>query len=60
MASTIQLRLDDELKKHIAETNLYAPMTGEEMFAKLKESRTQRKYRDADEVISDMRSKYGF
>ena len=30
-----------------------------EMLAKLKKSREQGKFRDADDVISDMRSKYG-
>lgn len=47
------------IKSHAAQTNPYAPMTEEEMIAKLKESREQGKYRDADEVISGMRSKYG-
>ena len=95
MASTIQVRVDDDLKaksdslfrdlgtdtttairmfltqavavngfpfdikRHTSETNPYVLMTEEEMFAKLKESREQGKYRDADDVISDMRSKYG-
>lgn len=40
-------------------TNPYAPMTGEEILTKLKESREQENYRDVDEVISDMRAKYG-
>ena len=43
---------DAQIQKHVA-------MTEDEMLAKLKESRDQGKYRDADEVISDMRSKYG-
>jgi DNA-damage-inducible protein J len=34
-------------------------MTEKEMLAKLKKSREQGKFRDADDVISDMRSKYG-
>lgn len=95
MASTIQVRVDDDLKiksdslfrdlgtdtttairmfltqavavngfpfdvkRHTTETNPYAPMTGEEMLARLKTSREQGQYRDVDEVISDMRSKYG-
>ena len=46
-------------KKHTAGANPCAPMTEEEMFAKLKKSRERGKYRDADEVISDMRAKYG-
>ena len=47
------------IKRHTAEANPYAPMTEEEMLAKLKVSREQGKHRDADDVISDMRSKYG-
>ena len=37
----------------------YAPMTEEEILAKLKKSREQGTFRDADDVISDMRTKYG-
>lgn len=48
-----------EIKRHTAESNPYAPMTGAEILAKLEKSRKQGKYRDADDVISDMRSKYG-
>ena len=48
-----------EIKKHTAEANPYAPMTEAELLEKLKKSREQGKYRDADDVISDMRSKYG-
>lgn len=94
MASTIQVRVEDELKtksdslfrelgtdtttairmfltqavavngfpfeiKKRPEMNPYIPMTEEEMLAKLKVSREQGKFRDADMVISDMRSKYG-
>ena len=94
MASTIQVRVEDELKnksdalfkdlgtdtttairmfltqavaangfpfeiKRQAETNPYAPMTEKEMLAKLKKSRKQVIFREADDVISDMRSKYG-
>ena len=94
MASTIQVRVEDELKsksdalfkdlgtdtttairifltqavaangfpfkiKRQAETNPYAPITEKEMLAKLKKSREQGMFRDADDVISDMRSKYG-
>ena len=36
-----------------------APMTEKEMLTKLKTSREQGTFRDADQVISDMRSKYG-
>lgn len=94
MASTIQIRVDDELKaksdelfkdlgtdtttairmfltqavatngfpfeiKRQTESNPYAPMTEKEMLTKLKKSREQGTFRDADQVISDMRSKYG-
>lgn len=94
MASTIQVRVEDELKmksdslfkelgtdtttairmfltqavavngfpfeiKRRIETNPYEPMSEKEMLIKLEKSRVQGKYRDADEVISDMRSKYG-
>ena len=47
-----------EIKRHI-ELNPYAPMTEKELLAKLESSREQEKFRDADDVISDMRSKYG-
>ena len=94
MASTIQVRVDDDLKKKSdnlfkelgtdtttairmfltqavahngfpfeikrqTESNPYAPMTEKEMLAKLEKSREQGRFRDADFVISDMRSKYG-
>ena len=94
MTSTIQIRVEDELKrksdalfkdldtdtttairifltqaiatngfpfeiKRQVVSNLYAPMTEKELLAKLKKSREQEKFRDADDVISDMRSKYG-
>ena len=39
--------------------NPYAPMTEKEMLAKLEKSREQGMCRDADHVISDMKSKYG-
>ncbi len=54
MGSTIQVRVENELK-----SKLYAPMTEEEMLARLKKSREQGIFRDADRVISNMRSKYG-
>ncbi len=94
MASTIQVRVDDELKnksdalfkdlgtdtttairmfltqaiatngfpfeiKRQTETNPYTPMTEKEMLVKLKKSREQGIFRNADDIISDMRSKYG-
>ena len=52
--STNQVRVENELK-----SKLYAPMTEEEMLARLKNSRVQGISRDADRVISNMRSKYG-
>lgn len=98
MASTIQVRIDDDLKKKsdslfkdlgtdtttairmflkqaVANNGFpfeikrnpteyipYTPLTEEELLAKLEGSRShaeQGKYRDADNVLSDMRSKYG-
>ena len=47
-----------EIKRH-AVSNPYAPMTEKELLTKLKKSGEQEKFRDADDVISDMRSKYG-
>ena len=47
-----------EIKRHI-ELNPYAPMTEKDLLAKLERSREQEKFRDADDVISDIRSKYG-
>ena len=96
MSSTIQVRVDDELKqksdmlfrelgtdttsavrifltqavayngfpfeiKRVPD-NPYTAMSEEEILRKLKQSRlhaSQGKYRDADEVVSDMRTKYG-
>lgn len=52
--STNQVRVENELK-----SKLYAPMTEEEMLARLKKSREQGIFKDADRVISNMRSKYG-
>ncbi len=49
-----------EIKKVKSET--YRPLSEEELLEKLKVSReqvAQGLYRDADDVISDMRSKYG-
>ena len=94
MASTIQMRVEDELKsksdalfkdlgtdtttairifltqavaingfpfeiKRQIESNPYLPLNEKELLEKLKRSREQKKFRDADDVISDMRSKYG-
>lgn len=52
--STNQVRVENELK-----SKLYAPMTEEEMFARLKKSRKQGIFKETDRVISNMRSKYG-
>lgn len=54
MDGTIRVRVEKELK-----SKLYAPMTEEEVLAKLKKSREQGNFKDADRVISNMRSKYG-
>lgn len=94
MASTIQVRVEDELKaksdslfrdlgtdttsairmfltqavavngfpfaiKKQTEIDPYAPMVEEEILAKLKRSREKEIFRAAEDVISDMRSKYG-
>ena len=93
MASTIQIRVEDELKsksdalfkdlgtdtttairifltqavaingfpfeiKRQIESNPYASITEKEIIAKLKKSREQEMFRNADDVISDMRSKH--
>ena len=47
-----------EIKRQVV-SNPYAPMTEKELLKKLKKSGEQEKFRDADDVISDMRSKYG-
>ena len=96
MSSTIQVRVDDELKQKSdmlfrelgtdttsavrifltqavayngfpfeikrAVENPYTAMSEEEILRKLEQSRlhtSQGKYRDAGEVVSDMRAKYG-
>lgn len=51
-----------EIKMNSAGANPYVPMTEDQMLLKLEHSRkhaSQGKYRDADDVISDMRGKYG-
>ena len=47
-----------EIKRQV-ESNPYVPMTDKEIIVKLKKSREQEMFRNADDVISDMRSKYG-
>lgn len=69
MISTIPIRAENKLntKPEILFKDLdadttktqYAPMTEKEILAELKKSREQGTFRDADDVISDMRSKYG-
>ncbi|MBR5798878.1 MAG: type II toxin-antitoxin system RelB/DinJ family antitoxin [Lachnospiraceae bacterium] len=97
MASTIQVRVDDELKrksddlfkdlgtdtttairifltqavanngfpfeiKRVPAPNPFAAMSEEELLSKLEQSRQNAEagnFRDANEVITDMRSKYG-
>ena len=64
MASTIQVRVDDEFPFEIKRNvqNPYMKLTEEQLLQKLELSRQhaeQGKYRDADDVISDMRGKYG-
>lgn len=51
-----------EIKRNTSEYNPYAPMTEEEILRKLEISRShakEGKYREADEAVSDMRTKYG-
>lgn len=61
MTTTIQIKPEILFKNLDADTAKaqYAPLTEEEVLAKLKKSRKQGRFRDADDVISDMRSKYG-
>lgn len=51
-----------EIKRNTMEYNPYTAMTKEQMLTKLEKSRQhgeEGRYREADEVISDMRSKNG-
>ena len=69
MISTIPIRAENKLntKPEIlfkdldadTTTTPYAPTTEKEILAKLKKSREQGTFREADDVISDMRTKYG-
>ena len=45
--------------EYALKTNPYTPMTESEMQRKLKNSREQGEFKDADLVVSDIRSKYG-
>ena len=59
MASTIQVRVDDDLK---IKSDEYETLTEREILQKLEKSRehvTQGMFRDADAVSCDMREKYG-
>lgn len=73
MASTIQLRVDDELKTKsdklfrelgtdTTTANPYVSLSEDEFLGKLELSRKHAKagkVRNADEVVEDMRNKYG-
>lgn len=68
MTTTIQIKPENKLNikpeilfKDLAPdtTTPYAPMTEKEMLAKLQKSREQTTFRNADAVISDIKSKYG-
>ena len=59
MASTIQVRVDDDLK---IKSDEYETLTEREILQKLEKSRehaAQGMFKDADEVSCDMREKYG-
>ena len=60
MSSTIQLRVEDESKKKTQ--NPYTSLSEDEILQQLEVSRSHASegmYRDADDVIIDMREKYG-
>jgi hypothetical protein len=60
MSSTIQVKLDDDLRTK--SDNPYNAMSEDELLKKLETSRKhaeQGLYRDADDVIADVRTKYG-
>jgi DNA-damage-inducible protein J len=60
MSSTIQLRVEDESKKKTQ--NPYTSLSEDEILRQLEVSRSHASegmYRDADDVIIDMREKYG-
>ena len=61
MENIIHNKVDDELNIKLNH-NPYIPMTEAEILTKLENSRkhaSNGQYRDADNMISDMRSKYG-
>ncbi len=60
MSSTIQLRVEDESKKKTQKP--YTSLSEDEILRQLEVSRSHASegmYRDADDVIIDMREKYG-
>lgn len=69
MTTTTKIKLENKLNinKKILFKDLdsdktktqYTPMNEEQILTKLRKSREQGRFRDADDVISDMRSKYG-
>lgn len=68
MTTTTKIKVENKLNikpeilfKDLAPdtTTPYAPMTEKEMLVKLQKSREQTTFRDADDVISDIKSKYG-
>ena len=46
-------------KENELKSKLYAPMTEEEILARLKKARIQGIFKETDRVISNMRPKYG-
>lgn len=59
MSNTTQIKSEKEFKRKSDTTTLYAPMTEKEMLTKLQKSREQTTFRNADAVISDIKSRYG-
>lgn len=59
MPNTTKIKSEKELKRKSDTTTPYAPMTEKEMLEKLQKSREQTTFRNADAVISDIKSRYG-
>lgn len=60
MPNTTKIKSEKEFKRESDTTTTpYAPMTEKEMLAKLQKSREQTTFRNADAVISDIKSRYG-
>lgn len=58
MSSIIQVRVDDEIKENV--NSPYKPLTEAEILEKLAVSRAHAEqgfYRDADDVVADIRTK---